>query len=92
MPVSADAPDLHPVPDNQNIPYDSSPAKVYPQAFNCNSGGTTKPSWLVLGNNLDASGRMQVGTLYKLASTPTGTNAHRAQYARPFELRIEALT
>jgi hypothetical protein len=92
MPVSVDAPDLHPVSDNQNIPYDSSSAKVYPQSFDCNVGGTTKPSWLVLGNTPGGSGGMQVGTLYKLASSPNGANIHKGQYTLPFELRIDALT
>ena len=92
MPVSVDAPNLHPVNDNQNTPYDSSPAKVYPQSFDCNIGGTTKPSWLVLGNNLGDLSRMQVGTLYKLATSPGGTNVHKGQYLLPFELRIDALT
>ena len=93
MPVSVDAPNLHPVNDNQNTPYDSSPARVYPQSFDCNIGGTTKPSWLVLGNNLAGGdpSRMQVGTLYKLATNPRGTNAHKGQYMLPFELRIDAL-
>lgn len=92
MPVSVDAPNLHPVNDNQNTPYDSSPVTVYPQSFDCNIGGTTKPSWLVLGNSPDDSGRMQVGTLYKLASNVSGTNVHKGQYSLPFEFRIEALT
>jgi hypothetical protein len=92
MPVDADAPDLHPVNDNENVPYDSSPAKVYPQAFDCNTGGTTKPSWLVLGNNLNSLGLMQVGTFYKLANGASTTDAHEGQYTMPFELRIDALT
>jgi len=92
MPVSVDAPNLHPVDGNQNTPYDSSPAKVYPQSFDCNIGGTTKPSWLVLGNNQDDLGRTQVGTLYKLASSPRGSNIHQGQYTLPFEIRIDALT
>ncbi len=92
MPVAVDAPNLHPVNDNQNTPYDSSPAKVYPQPFDCNSGGTTKPSWLVLGNNPGDLSKMQVGTLYKLAGSASGTNVHKGQYMMPFELRIDALT
>jgi hypothetical protein len=92
MPVAVDAPNRHPVTDNQNTPYDSSPARVYPQVFDCNVGGTTKPSWIVIGNNLADSSRMQVGTLYKLASSPSGANVHKGQYTLPFELRIEALT
>lgn len=92
MPASVDAPDLHPVNDNENVPYDSSPAKVYPQAFDCNVGGTTKPSWLVLGDNSNSLGTMQVGTLYKLSSSPTGASTHEGQYTLPFELRIDALT
>jgi hypothetical protein len=91
MPANVDAPDLHPVNDNENIPYDSSPAKVYPQAFDCNVGGTTKPSWLVVGNNLNGLGFMEVGTLYKLANNH-GTDTHEGQYTMPFELRIDALT
>jgi hypothetical protein len=92
MPVNVDAPDLHPVSDNENTPYDSSPAKVYPQAFDCNAGGTTKPSWLVVGNNLNSLGIMEVGTLYKLASGTHTTDTHEGQYTMPFELRIDALT
>ena len=92
MPVAADAPNMHPVNDNQNTPYDSSPATVYPQSFDCNIGGTTKPSWLVLGNALGDQGRLQVGTLYKLATSVSGKNVHKGQYMLPFELRIEALT
>jgi hypothetical protein len=91
MPVAVDAPNLHPVNDNQNTPYDSSPARVYPQPFDCNMGGTTKPSWVVLGTNRDDLGRMQVGTLNKLTSNASGTNAHKGQYSLPFELRIDAL-
>ena len=92
MPVSVDAPNQHPVGDNQNTPYDSSPAKVYPQSFDCNIGGTTKPSWLVLGNSPGDLSGTQVGTLYKLATSPNGTNVHKGQYMLPFELRIDALT
>lgn len=92
MPDSVDAPNLHPVDGNQNTPYDSSPATVYPQSFDCTTGGNTKPSWLVLGNNSDDLSRMQVGTLYKLATSPRGANAHKGQYMLPFELRIDALT
>jgi hypothetical protein len=92
MPTTVDAPDLHPVNDNQNIPYDSSPAKVYPQAFDCNAGGITKPSWLVVGNDLNNLGMMEVGTLYKLANNAHGTDTHEGQYTAPFELRIDALT
>lgn len=92
MPVYVDAPNLHPVNGNQNTPYDSSPAKVYPQSFDCNIGGTTKPSWLVLGNNVSDQSSMQVGTLYKLSNAPNGTDVHQGQYMLPFELRIDALT
>jgi len=92
MPVSVDAPNLHPVDDNQNTPSDSSPAKVYPQSFDCNIGGTTKPSWLVLGNSLGSQSRTQIGTLYRLATSPNGANIHKGQYMLPFELRIDALT
>jgi hypothetical protein len=91
MPVTVDAPNRHPVSDNQNTPYESSPARVYPQPFDCNSGGTTKPSWVVLGNNPGDQGSIQVGTLNKLATTASGTSAHKGQYSLPFELRIEAL-
>ena len=92
MPTSADAPNLHPTSDNQNTPYESSPATVYPHSFDCNVGGTTKPSWLVLGNNPDLLGRMQVGTLYKMGTRPSEPNVHQGQYTLPFELRIDALT
>jgi len=92
MPVNVDAPDLHPVNDNENVPYDSSPATVYPQAFDCTIGGTTKPSWLVVGNNLNSLGMMQVGTLYKLATGANSTNTQEGQYTMPFELRIDALS
>jgi hypothetical protein len=92
MPVGVDAPDLHPVDDNQNVPFESSPARVYPQAFDCNVGGTTKPSWLVLGNTVNSLGMMQVGTLYRLANGANVTDVHEGQYTMPFELRIDALT
>jgi len=92
MPVSVDAPNLHMVDGDQNTPSDSSPATVYPQSFDCLSGGTTKPSWLVLGDNANTAGAMQVGTLYKLASTPSGANVHKGQYTLPFEIRVDALT
>ena len=90
MPVAVDAPNRHPVSDDQNTPYDSSPAKVYPQAFDCNMGGTTKPSWLVMGTHPADGSTTQVGTLYKMASGKGG-NTHKGQYTLPFELRVEAL-
>ena len=40
--------------DNQNTAISTrifAAQRVYPQSFDCNIGGTTKPSWLVLGNN-----------------------------------------
>ena len=93
MPVVVDAPDLHQVNGDENIPHSSSPAKVFPQAFDCTSGGTTKPSWLVIGNNPSAdTGLVQVGTLYKLANSPRGSDTHEGQYVLPFEFRIDALS
>jgi hypothetical protein len=62
---------------------------VYPQPYDCNSGGTTKPSWIVIGNNV-TGGFLQVGTLHK--TVKGGTRVHEGQYQMPFELRIEALT
>jgi hypothetical protein len=41
---------------------DSSPAKVYPQAFDGNAAGTTKPSWLVVGKNLNSLRIIELGT------------------------------
>jgi hypothetical protein len=93
MPFMVDAPDLHVDPDEipgENTPYSSSYAKVYPQSFDCNSGGTTKPSWIVVGNNLNDQGILQVGTLRKLPNG-RGQSTHQGQYTMPFELRIEAL-
>jgi hypothetical protein len=87
MPFTVDAPDLHTNPNEipgENTPYPSSYARVYPQPFDCNSGGTTKPSWIVVGNNLNDQGILQVGTLHKGLT-------HEGQYTMPFELRIEAL-
>jgi hypothetical protein len=93
MPYAVDAPDLHTDPSvlpSENTPYDSSPATVYPQPYDCNSGGTTKPSWIVIGNNVTPRGFLQVGTLHKLLKSTT--RVHEGQYQMPFELRIEALT
>jgi hypothetical protein len=93
MPFTVDAPDMHTNPNEilgENTPYSSSNAKVYPQPFDCNSGGTTKPSWIVVGNNLNDQGILQVGTLRKLINGQ-GSSTHEGQYMMPFELRIEAL-
>jgi hypothetical protein len=95
MPETVDAVDLHTVNDNQNIPFTSSPVRIDPQPYDWNSGTKTctiKPSWLVMGNNPSGdSGTMQVGTLYKLATSPKNSNTHAGQYSMPFEFRIESL-
>ena len=57
-----------------------SPAKVYPQSFDCNIGGATKPSWLVLGNNpgdLEYVSRHSI----QVSHDPSGTNVHKGVHA-----------
>jgi hypothetical protein len=74
----------------ENYPYPASPVLVTPQPYNCTTGGTTKPAWVVQGNlpNGGAMPYLQLGT----AHIDTSTAANRAgQYPMPFEMRIEAL-
>ena len=98
MPPVTDAPDRHSDPDiipSENVPYESSPVRVEPQAYDCHVGGTTKPAWIVRGMNPSADPNvpsdenLQVGTLYQ--ATRSG-DVHKGQYSMPFEIRIEALT
>lgn len=98
MPTQVDAPDRHINPDvipAENNPYGASPARVFPQPYNCLSGGTIMPSWLVKGTNASADPNivpgenLQVGTASRVTSTSV---THAGQYSMPFEMRIEALT
>jgi hypothetical protein len=98
MPPGVDAPDLHidhAVIPSENTPYEASPALVTPQAYNCASGGTTRPAWVVRGVNQSAdpavppSDNLQLGTLRRVVNTGT---VHAGQYSMPFEMRIEALS
>ncbi len=96
MPFTVDAPDLHQVGDlgKENRPFSGSAAQVIPQPYNCLTGGTVKPAWVVRGtlpNNdpsTPAGYNLQVGTVYKGTET---TAPHAGQYQMPFEFRIEAL-
>ena len=91
MPETVDAPDLHlGDPTYDNFPFHASPATVVPQAYDCDTGGATKPSWHVYGNNFSDEGKMQAGTLRK--PLKDGTLVHEGQYTTPFEFLIEAQT
>jgi hypothetical protein len=98
MPTQVDAPDRHINPDvvpEENRPYEASPALIFPQPYNCTSGGTIRPSWLVRGTNPSSDPdivpgeNLQVGTASRVTSTSV---IHAGQYSMPFEMRIEALT
>lgn len=97
MPLVVDAPDLHTSPPNlpeANVPYSSSPALVIPLPYDCLTGGSVKPAWLVRGtvpNNDPATPAgfgLQVGTAHSMLRSG---NVRAGQYSMPFELRIEAL-
>lgn len=98
FPFVTDSPDRHTDPATipaENTPYDASPVLVIPQAYDCKTGGATKPSWIVRGTNPSADPdiapgeNLQVGTLGRV----TRTNViHAGQYSMPFEIRIEALS
>ena len=99
MPFVTDAPDLHIQPEAvplENVPHESSPVRVLPQPFNCTTGGTTNPSWIVRATNasqdpdISPSENLQVGTLARIDSK--GNRFHAGQYSMPFEIRIEALS
>ena len=98
MPPNVDAPDRHIEPGvipAENTPFEASPARVIPQPYDCASGGTTNPSWIVRGSTpsadpaIPANENLQVGTLRRM--TTTGL-VHAGQYSMPFEMRIEALS
>ena len=60
MPHVTDAPDRHINPDQipaENVPFESSPVLVIPQPYNCTTGGSTKPSWIVRGTVLTSDAR-----------------------------------
>jgi len=93
MPLAVDAPDLHIDPTvlpEENFPYTASPGVVVPQPYNCNTGGTVKPSWIVRGNtpNAAVNPQLQVGTAHDYSTNPP---RRAGQYSMPFEIRIEAL-
>ncbi|MBI4910223.1 MAG: hypothetical protein HY820_41780 [Acidobacteria bacterium] len=96
MPLSVDAPDLHQVPDlgRENRPFSGSAAQVIPQPYDCLTGGTVKPAWVVRGalpnnDSLTPAGyNLQVGTAYKGTAS---ASPHAGQYQMPFEFRLEAL-
>ncbi len=101
MPPVVDAPDRHIDPaviPSENVPYEASPAQVFPQPYNCHTGGATRPSWLVRGVNpsadpsIPASENLQVGTLRRFPPGDIGPTVHAGQYSMPFEMRIEALS
>ncbi|MBA3886492.1 MAG: hypothetical protein H0X67_12285 [Acidobacteria bacterium] len=96
MPLVTDSPDRHTNPDaipGENVPYESSPVLVIPQAYNCTTGGSTNPAWIVRGIvpsadvNIHPGQNLQVGTLTRLQRD---TVVHSGQYSMPFEIRIEA--
>jgi hypothetical protein len=98
MPSVTDAPSFHTgagVIAAENVPYETSAVLVLPQPFDCTTGGSTKPSWIVRGmmassdTNIAAGENLQVGTLSR--SKSNGTRIHAGQYSMPFEMRIEAL-
>ena len=98
MPHVTDAPDRHINPDQipaENVPFESSPVLVIPQPYNCTTGGSTKPSWIVRGTvptsdgDVSATENLQVGTLSRVGRTAI---THAGQYSMPFEMRIEALS
>jgi hypothetical protein len=68
---------------------------VLPQPYDCHTGGTVKPSWIVRGtmtttdSSVPADQRLQVGTLYRVDRTLA---IHAGQYSMPLEIRIEAIT
>ena len=80
---SVDAPNLHPVNDNQITPYDSSPAKVS-TVVRLQHRRHDETELARAGEQSRRSGQ-QVGTLYRLASNPSGANVHKGQYTLPFE-------
>lgn len=98
MPNLADAPDrMDPaLIAAENAPYESSPVQVLPQPYDCNAGGTTKPSWIVRGTvpsadaAVAAAENLQVGSLARITSK--GARIAAGQYSMPFEMRIEALS
>jgi hypothetical protein len=97
MPATVDAPDADPGFgfSDQNIPYSTSPALVIPQPYNCNTGGSVKPAWVVRGTLttadplIPAGYSLQVGTAHQ--QLKNGTLVRAGQYSMPFELRVEAL-
>ncbi|HVL67839.1 MAG TPA: hypothetical protein VM364_11300 [Vicinamibacterales bacterium] len=98
MPFETDAPDRHTQPGAipaENVPYLASPVRVFPQPYNCTSGGKVNPSWIVRGTvtsadpGIDPFEGVQVGTLTRVTSNAV---IHRGQYSMPFEIRIEALS
>lgn len=98
MPEHTDSPDRHTNPEAipfENTPYLASPALVIPQPYDCLSGGTVKPSWIVRGTNPSADTRiapaenLQVGTLSRVTSSSV---IHAGQYSMPFEFRLEAMS
>jgi len=86
------APNLHD-PDNtsgDNVPFPSSPVVVYPN-YPVVCGAGSMPTWLVRATSPNSPGtQMEVGTLHKKASTPSGSDVHEGQYSMPFEMLIEA--
>ncbi len=98
-PFVTDSPDRHTNPDAipaENTPYEGSPVLVLPQPYDCTTGGSTKPSWIVRGTNasidpnVPAAENLQIGTLSRIEAK--GTRHHAGQYSLPFEIRIEALS
>lgn len=92
MPYLVDAPATiaSDVLAEENYPFPASPVLVTPQPYNCTTGGTVKPAWVVQGNipNGGAISYLQLGT----AHVDTSTAANRAgQFSMPFEMRIQAL-
>lgn len=98
MPYTTDSPDRHTnsaaIPA-ENTPYETSPAIVYPQPYDCHLGGNVRPSWIVRGTNattdtgIAAEERLQVGTLSRVTRNEI---IHAGQYSLPFEIKIEALS
>jgi hypothetical protein len=87
------APNLHDPANTpgDNTPFASSPVVVYPNyPLACGTG--SMPTWLVRATSPNSPGTtMEVGTLRKQASSPSGSDVHEGQYSMPFEMFIEAL-
>ena len=75
MPHATDAPDRHTLPeqiDAENTPFEGSPVTVLPQPYDCMTGGSTRPSWIVRATvptsdaQVPAGQALQVGTLTRI--------------------------